>query len=221
MASIESLTFELPECALKDQSETHRKWMSSAGTAYYLKFDRSPPSWTFDLTQPKAAAEFYRKQCADNGGAMLTLDVIEVAQAEALRGLFKYRAPVASSRAMYYIGILWLPFQKCCFQWNIEAMEIGPTGAREAAVMLIERDKWPKSNAEPIVVNSAEEYERLASSAPVLKLPSDEERYDPTFPDHPLSQVRKRMTDVVKTMKLNVNGGPYPPFRIRKGWKFW
>ena len=47
------------------------------------------------------------------------------------------------------------------------------------------------------------------------------ERYDQSFPDHPLSQVRRRMADVVKTMKLDASGGPYQPFRIRKGWKFW
>ena len=44
---------------------------------------------------------------------------------------------------MYYVGILWLPFQECNYQLHVEAMETGMTGGREAAVYLIARDRWP------------------------------------------------------------------------------
>jgi hypothetical protein len=221
MASVESLTFDLKDCSLRDQSESHRRWMNSTHLAHMLQFHAGPMDWPFDLTRPNEAGEFYRKQCADKGGLMLAMNVTTAAGVEALRGLFKYRAPVPGSLAMYYVGILWIPFQQCRFQINLEAMETGTTGLREAAVMLIERDRWPPPDTAPVVLKSAEElFERLGS-APVRQLPSDDERYDPSFPDHPLSRVRKRLAEVAASARLNPDTGRLEPFRIRRGWRFW
>lgn len=221
--NIDSLTFDLSDCSLREQSENHRGWMNSGGVAHKLQFQLGPPEWQFDLTDPDAAIEFYRQQCAANSGVMLSMAVITAAGVEALRGLFKYRAPVPGSLAMYYVGILWLPFQACRYQINVESMETGTTGTREAAVMLIEGDKWPKPPADtpPIVLKSAEElFERLGSS-PVRQLPSDEERYDHSFPTHPLSKVRARLAEVTATLKLNAAKGSLKPFRIPRGWRLW
>src|SRR5665213_3067299 len=63
---------------------------------------------------------------------------------EALRGLFKYHAPGPNRLAMAYIGILWLPFETCRFQINVEAMELGTTGMREAIVMSLNRENSPQ-----------------------------------------------------------------------------
>jgi len=128
VANVDSLTFDLTDCSLRQQSSSHRGWMSSAGVAHMLRFHSGPPEWRFDLTDPRAAIEFYQQQCADNGGVMLGMERTSVAGAEALRGLFKYRAPIPDSLAMYYVGILWLLFGECNFQLNIEATETGTTG---------------------------------------------------------------------------------------------
>ena len=78
----------------------------------------------------------------------LAMERTTAAGAEALRGLFKYRAPVPGSLAMYYVGILWLPFQECNFRINIEAVETGITCVRESAVMVIAGDSWPMPQQE-------------------------------------------------------------------------
>ena len=123
LASINSITFDLADCSLRQQSANHRGWMNSAGVAHMLRFYPGPPDWPFDLNDLNAATEYYWQQCANNGGVMLAMEITTVAGAEALRGLFKYRAPLPGSLAMYYLGILWLPFHDCNFQINIEAME--------------------------------------------------------------------------------------------------
>lgn len=223
MTGIDSLTFDLTDCSLEEQSENHRGWMNSADVAHKLRFDRGPPDWPFDLTNPDEAAAFYRKQCADNGGTMLAMEVTTAAGAEWLCGLFKYRAPFPGSLAMYYVGILWLPFQECQFQVNVEAMEAGTTGAREAAVMLIEGDQWPTPppDTPPVVLNSAEELFEQLRTAPIRQLPSDDERYDSSFPDHPLSQVRARLAQVLASARLDLDAGRLTPFRVRRGRWFW
>lgn len=207
MVGIDSLTFDLTDCSLQEQGQRHRDWVNSTGVAHKLQFHLGPPNWPFDLTKPRAANEFYQRQCAGMGGAMLSLEVTSAGGAEALFGPFKYRAPIPGSLAMYYVGILWLPFQECCYQINLEAIEVGVTGAREAAVMLIEKDNWPKPPAgtPPVILKNADElFERLGS-APVRQLPSDAERYDRSFPAHPLSKVRARLVEVMKTLKLEKN----------------
>src|SRR5947209_9475296 len=120
MTSIDSLTFDLTGCTLREQSASHRGWMNAAGTAHRLQFHAGPPDWPFDLTMPDAATEFYGKQCAGMGGVMLSMEVTTAAGAEALAGLFKYRAPAPHNLAMYYVAILWLPFRDCNFQVNVE-----------------------------------------------------------------------------------------------------
>ena len=218
MVNIESLTFDLTDCSLREQSERHRAWINSDGVAHTLRFYPGPPDWAFDLTDLNAATDFYRQQAAENGGVLLSMDLARVHGAEALRGLFKYRAPVPGSLAMYYVGILWLPFQQCAFQINVEAMEAGTTGAREAAVMVIEGDAWPKPEDEPpIEVKSARELFARLGSAPVRKLPSEDERYDASFPDHPLSRVRARLSEVTATLRLDPSARALPPYRAAGG----
>ena len=215
MLNVESLSFDLTDCSLREQSETHRGWMNGAGVAHRLQFNSGPPSWPFDLTDPQAATEFYRQQCADNQGVMLSMDVVTAAGIEVLRGIFKYRAPIPQSLAMYYVGILWVPFQKCNFQLNIEAMERGATGVREATVMVLKPDLWPKSD-EVVVLKDGEDFFDRLRSAPVRQIPSDDEQFDHLFPMHPLSLVRARLAAVLPTLTLDVPAGGLVPFRSRR-----
>lgn len=219
MAGIDSLTFDLADGSLREQSEVHRAWMTPDGVAHTLRYRPGPPEWPFDLTDPDAAAAFYGRQCAEFGGVMLSMDVLTADGVEALRGLFKYRAPVPVNLAMYYVGILWLPFQGHNYQINIEAMETRTTGAREAAVMLIEGDAWPRpsEDAEPVVVASAEELLTRLGSSPVRQLPSDRETYDRSFPDHPLSRVRARMARAIASLRLDPAVRELEPYRVGRG----
>ena len=54
-------------------------WMSPAGVAQTVQLGSDAIDWPFDLTQPDEAREFYRRQCAEMGGAMIAVEVIEVA----------------------------------------------------------------------------------------------------------------------------------------------
>lgn len=208
MASIDSLTFDLSDCLLREQSESRRLWLNSSGVAHLLRFESCSPDWSFDLTDPAAAKEFCRRQSVSLGGVMLSAEVTTPAGIEALRGLFKYRDPIhPGSPAMYYVGILWLPFQECCFQINVEAMETGITGTRDVLAVLTEQDARTKPP--------------LDRPEAALRSPSDDERYDELLPDHPLSKVRKRMTEVIGTLEFDASMQSLKLFRIRRGWRFW
>src|SRR5262249_30565705 len=88
------------------------------------------------------------------------------------------------------------------------------TGVREAAVMAIEGDRWPKRVAEePIVVKGVEDMFERMRAQPLRAIPSDDEKYDQMFPDHPLAKVRRRMNEVVSTLKVSAPAEELAPFK--------
>lgn len=208
---IGALSFDLTDCSAKEDSPLRKSWLSANRVAHLLRFESNPVSWTFDLTSPDAATAFYRQQCEDNKGAMLSMEVSTQNGVEILRGLFKYRSPYPDHPGMQYVGIIWIPFDDCNFQLNIEALEDGLPGERETAVMLLAGDSWTANDAPPIKVASAAELFDKMNSAPVLKLPSDDEGYDSRFPMHPFSRVRARMNQVTATLRIDP---PLKPFRF-------
>jgi hypothetical protein len=224
MPSIDSVSFDLTGCELRERSKHHRTWMSDDAVALLLRFEMGRVDWPFDLSDADAASFFYFNQCRDNNGVMLSIGVINVAagtgEVEALRGLFKYHAPIENSLGMAYVGILWLPFEACRFQINIESMELGDTGLREAMVMIMEGDNWPKPPQNENEIPRIENNEQLqamyadALAKPPLQLPSDEAKYDASFPDHPLSKVRARMDTIIATLKVDAGLRSLRPFRL-------
>lgn len=220
MASIDALTFDVAGCKLVRQAESERIWVHPDQIAHRLKFDQGSIYWPFDLTDPDAARAFYRQECEQNRGVMLEMDPVPIAGVEGLTGVFKYRSPIAGSLGMAYIGIVWLPFQNCRFQVNVEAVEQGDTGMREAAVMAMEGDKWPmEPRAEIPVINSQEELDALYAKArerPLRRLPSDDAKYDASFPQHPLSLVRARLARVIATARFGSDVSGLLPHRISR-----
>lgn len=216
MASLDSIKFDLTNCELAARQPGKKLWLNPASVATLLAFSKGPPDWPFDLTDVDGARKFYGAQCASAKGAMLSLDVTTLDNFEALRGVFKYRSPVPESLAMMSVGIFWIPFDSCTFQINIEAVEQGTTGIREAAVNVMEPEKypdpsvldrcpWPQADpdAEPVVVTDVEDMFARMRQAPLRPLPSDDVSFDPMFPEHPLSKVRGRMKVVADTLKID------------------
>ncbi|HEV3300935.1 MAG TPA: hypothetical protein VG055_14895 [Planctomycetaceae bacterium] len=216
MPSVESLTFELGDCELRQQNETERSWISSDHVAHHLKFTRGIIRWPFDLTDLSSARQFYRRECEQNAGAMLEMDVVTAAGAEGLSGVFKYRSPMPGSLGKAYVGILWLPFEDCRFQVNVEALELGITGSRESAVLLLEGDRWPMEPQEEIpVLETMEQWHELSRKTRIRQLPSDDPKYDASFPEHPLSLVRTRLARIIGSARLGSDAKDLRPHRIR------
>jgi len=214
MPNIDSVSFDLSDCELIEHSDMHRMWVNKAGIYQNLRVSQQPPAWPFDLRDYSAASDYYFRQCAENKGVMLEMEVIQIGELEALRGLFKYRSPVQKSLAMMFVHIIWIPFKNWTIQINIEALERGTTGMREAAVMMIEGDKWPKPSLEdpPIEINGTEEMFEKMRSHPLRVLPSDDAKYDKTFVNHPLSMVRNRMTQILSSLTVFADTSDLSPF---------
>lgn len=211
--NIESVSFDLTDCVLRQDSQCRRAWLNEKDSiAHLLRFSDRPVAWNFDLTNPASASEFYGQQCDENGGAMIELKAVEIQGKEALRGIFKYRA-APEGLAMMYVGIIWLPFSNCNFQINVESMETGTTGMREAAVELLEPSE-SDPDAPVITVKSGQNLFRRLKQAKVRRLRSDDPRYDRLIKDHPLSKVRARLYEICNTLSFDSNFQSIQPFRL-------
>lgn len=230
MPNIDSIKFDVAKSELLQASPEAKLWMNDEdGIAHLLRFNNTV-EWPFDLTDVAGARRFYGDQCASANGVMLSMDVFEVDKLEVLRGIFKYRSPQPESMGMMFVGIFWIPLTNMTYQINVEALERGTTGIREATVMALDPSKypdptvlqrcpWPQAepDAEPVQVSSMEEMFQRMREAKLRELPSDDRQFDDLYPSHPLSLVRSRMDAISKTIKIDK---PFweslKPFRLRR-----
>lgn len=156
----------------------------------------TPVPWSAD-----AAKAFYDKESGQMGGATLEVEEVETEAGRGLRSVHKYRWP-HNPLAIVYVGVILLAWEDAHFRIHTEAWEQGTTGAREAAVMLIMGDEWPRAEeTEPVVVKDMDElFQRMGSSA-LQALPSDDPSWDSLLEDHPLSKVRRQQRAILAALR--------------------
>lgn len=222
MSSTNAVKFDVSDCTLREQSEEHFGWSNANGVYIVLRIPKHATNWSFDLHDIDAAKSFFSQQSASNGGVLLKMDNVTVGGQAALRGLFKYRSPVPQSMGMMFVSILWIRLGNVIAQINVESVEQGETGIREAAVCAITGES-PASAApnEPVLVESIDEMFAHTRAQPLRAIPADDSQYDQLFPDHPLSKVRHRMAQLMAT--LSVTAKEEQPVTPRRAlwWKFW
>jgi hypothetical protein len=182
-----------------DESPSHRTWVTPEASCVNFQFIDSAPTFPFDLTELAKARAFYDNQSTELGGVMISVDVGESKKIEYLKGVFKYRSPEPGSMAMYYVGIIVLPFKSFMYQINTEALEVGASGMREASVMAL-GDGPPASDEPPEIVTNMEEFFAKSRAAKLRRIPADDTKYDDSFPNHPLSQVRRLQSHLIETL---------------------
>ncbi|MCH8619592.1 hypothetical protein [Undibacterium sp. TS12] len=113
------------ECC--DNAQNNQSWYTETRDPVRIQLFGPPASWSFDLRDEKAAHAFFYAQSQSFGGALLDIAVETIAGVECLVGVFKYKSPIPDHSGMYYVGIVWLPFEKFLFQVNFESLEQGTT----------------------------------------------------------------------------------------------
>ncbi|NEQ97361.1 MAG: hypothetical protein F6K30_11645 [Cyanothece sp. SIO2G6] len=199
--TLDSITFDTSDWKLREQSASHRMWMTDLRDAVLLRYFAEQPLYPYDFRSLEAARRFYDAQSIENGGAMISVDFVKVDGIDVMKGLFKYHSPDPRSMGMYYVGVLAMLYRDFSFQINTEALEVGETGAREAAVALTLNEKSPEEK-EPVHVESMDELFTLMRSKQVCRISADNEEYDAAFPNHPLSKVRTLQSRILKSLKV-------------------
>jgi hypothetical protein len=222
MSSKKTVKFDVSDCTLREESEEHSTWSNANGVYIVLRVPKTAPNWSFDLHDIDAATNYFSEQSARNGGVLVQMDVVTVGGQTALRGLFKYRSPLPQSMGMMFVSILWIRLPDTTVQINVESIEQGITGAREAAVFAMTGDGQAEAApTEPVLVDSIEELFADMRAKQLRVLPSDDSRYDDIIPDHPLSRVRQRMAQVEATLTIATEHGDRVAPAKAPWWKVW
>ncbi len=211
--SLRDIRFHRDDWRLQEETPQSLMWITPQSDAAKLQLASHASRWPFDLRDETAARAFYTQECDSLSGALIEIAVRRIRGFEALTGVFKYRSPVPGHLGMYYVGIVWLPFETCAFQVNFESLERGTTGAREAAVALIERVA-PPPQEEPEMLTSMDDFFERVRSAKVRAIPSDAAAYDAAFPEHPLSKVRRLMAQFEAEAIFEKRLSALKPFRV-------
>lgn len=202
----------LPELQPHRKSEHSMAWLTPEGEA--IQIGLFPPcSWPFPLQQQnndlfkdealkKRMFDYWQTQAQVKQGAVVEVRPLKIQGIPALQGIFKYHVP--DSLALIYIGIIWLPFKNFLYQINIEAVEHGTTGMREAVVNTLERNqgKWPEQQ-EPEMLDTMEALLEKLKQTALQRTLSDDENYDAMFPHHPLTRVRDILSQLPVYIQLS------------------
>lgn len=144
----------------------------------------------------EAVRDTYRTTLGDFGG-LVSVDVRRINGLDAVRTLFKVGIP-HQDRGRAYMGGLTFPFRSCSLVIHVQCIEQGMTGLREAAVLTVLMNEGMQFAADESGVMqgwASDPYRPQAHSA-FLRNHADDERWDASFPDHPLSRVRAHLRDL-------------------------
>jgi hypothetical protein len=185
-----------------ERSEHRVLWLDDAGVP--LSVDLVNGSLGLPVpTDEYAVRECCREIAEGNEGAIVSVDAVTVAQRPATQLIYK-----RENRPAYaYTGMLFLQLDGFGFVIVIAAEEQGTSGVREAAVTarLLEEGKltletyeygWFRDPYDP------------GYRGRILRSLSDDEAYDSSFPDHPLSKVRRTLVHLQSSIRLDLPGLP-------------
>jgi hypothetical protein len=185
------------------------QWMNPAQTiAVSVNFFDLPP----DIPAVKdihLLRNFYRNNISGVNGGVIEVDLSQQDQLTIIKTLFKI--PQARGGTTY-LASLTLPFKTCSYVLKVQSAETGPTGMRETLIA----DKLLSNNRstsleERLSEWSADPYAPHFKKG-ILMNQSEDEIYDALFPNHPLTQARKIITQIKNDIKLKPEIGKLLPF---------
>lgn len=99
---------------------------------------------------------------------------------------------------MTYLASFIIPFENCSYVMKIQAAETGFTGLREAMVANTIMAEKSLSNNEMLPKGWWQDPYDASITSGVLMNMAEAEKYDGTFPEHPLSQARKLQEQIAR-----------------------
>jgi hypothetical protein len=207
MVTIDSLQFDTVGWVLRKSSEAKVSWGNANGDRLRKRFSDRPPK----LPSPYALdelREYYRSLSRSESSGLISVDVLHAKGLTIVRSLFKHR--MADDRCSY-MGVLAFPFRDFSFTVQIQAVEAEhEASSRESAVREHFEQLW-KAGTEVRMAWEQDPYD-ASYQEPPLRCLADDERWDPQFPDHPLSRIRaaigKILPSLVASRELK-NAVPY------------
>jgi len=188
--SLNSVCFRATGFSPQGEIEGARVWLSTEGDGIGLYFFPVRPDLPANAKSP---GELRDRMAAVHGSETSALVQISLPQIDDCYTVQQIVKVPQEPHGLTYIGAIIIPFQEFSFVVKIQCHEHGMTGMREAALMA-----EGLSNGTMKVIERENEDPTIAG-----EWNPDDERYDSRFPDHPLSRVRRILTDVTASLQID------------------
>lgn len=204
--------FRLPsQWTLRQTEESIAVFRNADGDALSINHFNQIPDIGADITDTGALRAFYRKAAESNGLAMIEVDSVQLAGLSAVRTILKVRL---QPRGFAFIGSFTVPFADCSYVIKVQSAEQGITGARETTVLLMQEKPAEADEHTGKIIGWEQDPYDAAHQGPFMRNRADDEKYDATFPDHPLSRVRRHLRQLSQELEVA------PTIRARKPFKY-
>lgn len=186
------------------------RWVNSQQSALIVLhfFDKEPDLPTAkDLDYLK---KFYRNIAAASNGGVIETDIINLHNIPCVKTIIKIPQ---QETGMAYIASITIPFENCSYVVKIQADEIGITGMRDALIL----DRLHKAGEVEIeeenIKNWFEDPYDPDFRQGTLMNQSELEKFDPEFPEHPLSVARSLIRSTAETIIFKKEIKELPAFK--------
>ncbi|WP_106914846.1 hypothetical protein [Chryseobacterium aurantiacum] len=209
-ASILSITVPDQGWNKLSEDEDAVRWVNPQQSALIVLhfFDKEPDLPTAkDLDYLK---KFYRNIAATSNGGTIETDILHIHDIPAVKTIIKIPQ---QETGMVYIASLTIPFENCSYVVKIQANEIGITGMRDAVILSRLMETGEVELDEETMTNWFEDpYDAdFKQGTPMNK--SELEKYDPEFPEHPLSVARYLIKKIAAEMVFDPTIKELPSFK--------
>lgn len=200
--SIESVTFEVSAWHDVERDAEHRVWSNDAGDVLTLLYFADPDPPPVDMGRVSHVRDFTRAIAVARGAGLIEASPARCGDVVMMRSVVKHpQVPTGFT----FVASLSFHAGGAGYSLNIECPETGVTGARETAVALeLGVDRSPgffkrlMGGGEPW---QADPYD-ASQKGPVMRCLADDARWDPMFPDHPLSRARRHLACVESSLSI-------------------
>lgn len=187
--SIDSVHFsDMPGLNLVEKDASSVRWQTDDGDIVFLRFFPEPTRNPVPLGDTSGVREQYKDMVAQQGAAMIDLDILPYKGIPCMEMISKTRM---EAHGMAYAASATLLLRDFSFNIAFHSPERGVTGFRDAIVA----DKFLAKYASTQEFEAAF-YDWSSNREAAQRNRSDDECYDVDFPDHPLSRCRKFLRDL-------------------------
>ncbi|MFT5819074.1 MAG: hypothetical protein ACI8ZM_000296 [Crocinitomix sp.] len=191
---INSISFPTFGWRLETKTKAVKYWINEeetmALTVNYFDLEPDLPS----IKDIDTLREFYRTQIAEANGGLIQVDLVKIAGYTFIQTLFKI--PQEPSGMLYLVSLT-IPFENCSYVIKIQAPEFEPTGMRDSIIADKLMQKGEISAGENGYENWMTDPYDPEFKGGTLMNKSEAANYDKDFLDHPLSQARKMIGEII------------------------
>lgn len=210
---IDAVQVSIPNWEEVENDAEKKAWLNPEKTALIaLYFINQVPDLPKPLSNLEQLRAFYRKLIVEQtNGGLMRCEVTDLQGYTAVEVLMKQPD---EPKGMIYKASLVLPFRDCSFVINVQAVEPGITGLREAITlnqwMQLEAQK-DKTGNELMEGYAADPYDPNFKEGTLMNY-ADQATFDNDFPDHPLTLVRAKIAAIKASIQLDPSLSGLVPF---------